>query len=330
MSFDNINNVNQQKSNLFKLILLTVLAYIVLIVSVFIPFIGIIGLALISIPSIKLMLEGRKWESILCALIGSFVLFFIDWTMPVFFFVFVICTALVYLYCFKRGKSPFFIITLNSILFIALIILYILAVSFARQENLIISFLNNYKTVINNFPADPLVKQYMQIMAISETQFKTLYEQSKNIFLMLPYLIPGLLLIYIFFSSLINYYWCASIFKKSSLILRSMPLFKTWDLPWYYVAGIITGLILIVIPYFNVSYNFILNAVGINLLIVFGAFYSVLGFSVAWGIFDKFNVALIWRVLIILLISFFLILIVVIPIMGILDVWINFRKLERH
>lgn len=330
MPFENINNINQPRSNLLKLILFTVLAYGVLIIVAFIPFIGILGLSLISVPSIKLMLEGRKWESMICALIGSSLLFFIDWTLPVFFTVLVIGTAYIYLYCFNKNKSPFQTIIINSLWFACLIILYVLAVSLARQENMIVSFMNNYRNVINNFPNDPLIKQYMQLMAISDTQFKTLYEQSKNIFIMLPYLVPSLLLMYIFIGSLINYYWCISIFKKSGIILKSIPQFKTWDLPWFYVSGIIIGLIFIIIPHFNPAYDFVFDAMGINCLIIFGLFYTVLGFSVLWGMFDKFNISLMWRVLIILAISFFLILIIIIPVMGVLDVWINFRKLERH
>lgn len=330
MPFDNINNINQPRSNLFKLIILTVLAYVALAISALIPFIGILGLSLISVPSIKLMLEGRKWESMICALIGSSLLFFIDWTLPVFFTILVVGTAYIYLYCFNRNKNPFRIVLINSLWFICLIILYVLVVSLARQENLVTGFINNYRDVVNNFPNDPLIKQYMQLMAISDTQFKALYEQSKNIFIMLPYLMPSLILMYVFIGSLVNYYWCISLFKKSGVVLKSIPQFKTWDLPWFYVSGIIIGLILVVIPHFNPVYDFVFDAVGINFLIIFGLFYTALGFSVLWGIFDKFNISSIWRVLIILIISFFLVLIVIIPVMGILDVWINFRKLERH
>ncbi|MHB1276304.1 MAG: DUF2232 domain-containing protein, partial [Candidatus Humimicrobiaceae bacterium] len=142
--------------------------------------------------------------------------------------------------------------------------------------------------------------------------------------------IPGLLLVYIFLGSLINYYWCVSIFKKRGLVLRSMPLFKVWDAPWYLVSGLIIGLVFIVVPHFNQVYDFAFDAAGINLLIMFGLLYTVLGFSVLWSMFDKLHTSTLWRVLIILMLSFFLILIIVIPIMGIIDVWANFRKLERH
>lgn len=330
MSFDNINNINQTRSNLFKLIIFTIFAYVILAFSMFIPFLGILGLALISIPAIKLMLEGRTWESIICATIGSLVLIFISWTLFVFFCVLLIGTAAIYLLCVKNNKNPFQVIIYNSILFITLLIIFIIVFSLAKQQNLVNSFMNNYSTLINKLPDDPFIKQYMQLMAINDAQFKSLFEQSKSTFMMLPYLIPGILLIYVFLGSLINYCWCLSIFKKSGLVLKSMPVFKTWDVPWYLVSGLIIGLIFVVIPHFNPVYDIAIDAVGINLLIIFGLLYTALGFSVLWNMFDKLHTTMLWRVLIILIMSFFVILIIVIPVMGIIDVWANFRKLERR
>ena len=330
MSFDNINDIDQTKSNLFKLIIFTVLAYIVLAFSFLVPFLGILGIALISIPAIKLMLEGRIWESIFCSIISSIVLIFFSWTLLLFFSVLLIGTAVIYLFCTKNNKNPFQIIIYNSILFIVLFILFIIVFSLAKHQNLVISFMNNYKDIINRLPNEPFIKQYMQIMAISDAQFKSLFEQSKSTLMMLPYLIPGIMLIYVFIGSIINYYWCLSIFKKSGLILKNMPLFKTWDAPWYLVAGFIIGLIFVVIPQFNPMYDLAFDAVGINLLIIFGLLYTVLGFSVLWSIFDKLHTAILWRILIILSISFFVVLIIVIPVIGIIDVWANFRKLDRR
>ena len=330
MPFDNINNINQSRSNLFRLILFTIFAYIVLAFSMFVPFLGIFGLALISIPAAALMLEGRIRDSIICAVAGSLILIFVSWTLYIFFGVLLIGTAVIYLFCFKNNKFPFQVIAYNGILFIVLFVLFIVIFSLVQQQNLAGSFISNYNAVINKLPDEPSVKQYMQLMAISDTQFKSLFEQSRSIFMMLPYLIPGLLLVYVFMGSLINYYWCVSIFKKRGLVLKSMPLFKAWDAPWYLVSGLIIGLVFVVVPHFNQVYDFAFDAAGINLLIVFGLLYTVLGFSVLWSMFDKLHTSALWRVLIILMLGFFLILIIVIPIMGIIDVWANFRKLERR
>jgi len=330
MPFDNINNINQSRSNLFRLILFTIFAYIILAFSIFVPFLGIFGLALISIPVITLMLEGRKVDSIICAVLGSLILIFISWPMSIFFCIVLLCTAVIYLFCFENNKNPFQIVAYNSILFIALLVLFVVVFSLVKQQNLAVNFISNYSNIVNKLPDEPFIKQYMQLMAISETQFKSLFEQSRGIFLMLPYLIPGMLVVYVFMGSLVNYYWCVSIFKKRGIVLKSMPLFKAWDIPWYMISGLIIGLVFVIIPSFNAAYDFAFYAAGINLLIVFGLLYTALGFSILWSIFDRLHTSTLWRVLIILMICFFLILIIVIPIMGIIDVWANFRKLERR
>lgn len=92
----------------------------------------------------------------------------------------------------------------------------------------------------------------------------------------------------------------------------------------------IAGLILVLIPNFNSGFDFYFDVVGANILIIFGLSYTVIGFAVLWGIFDNLKIAHLWRILIIIAISFSMVLLIIIPIMGILDIWINFRKLERH
>jgi len=330
LPFENLNNLNQQKSNFFRMLLLSILAFVTVIISMFIPMVLVVSLALITIPSVKLMLEGRIWESIFCSVIGSSILFFVDFTIPIFFMVLLVCTSFVYLYSFRSFKSPFKIIVLNSAVFILIIILYIFIVSLISQQNIIVEFLDGYKKIVNDLPNHPLIQRYTQLMGVSDDQVKQLFEQSKGFLNMLPYVVPSFIIFYIFASSLLNYYWSSLIFKKSGLLLKELPLFKTWDIHWYYVIGLIFGFIFVIIPDFNKSYDFVFDAIGINFLVVFGILYTVIGFAVLWGIFDRFKISISWRVLIIILISFFSVFLLIIPILGIIDIWFNFRKLERH
>ncbi len=330
LPFENLNNLNQQKSNFLRMILLSILAFVTLIISMFIPVVLVVSLAIITIPSVKLMLEGRMWESIFCSVIGSSVLFFVDFTIPVFFMILLVCTSFIYLYSFRSFKSPFKIIVLNSVAFIFIIILYILILSLITQQNIVVEFLDSYKKIIDDLPNNPLIQRYAQLMAISNDQVKQLFEQSRGFLNMFPYIVPSFVIFFIFASSLLNYYWSILIFKKSGLMLKELPLFKTWDIPWYYVIGLIIGLILVIIPDFNKSYDFVFDVIGINLLVVFGILYTIIGFAVLWGIFDRFKMPVSWRVLIIILVSFFSMFLIIIPILGIIDIWLNFRKLERH
>jgi hypothetical protein len=57
----------------------------------------------------------------------------------------------------------------------------------------------------------------------------------------------------------------------------------------------------------------------------------VLGISVLWGIFARFRLGLLIRVIIIVILWFFFaIAVIVFPLMGLIDIWANFRKLKRE
>ncbi|HHT79121.1 MAG TPA: DUF2232 domain-containing protein [Actinobacteria bacterium] len=328
--FENINNFNQPKSNLFKMLLFSVLAFAVLSISIFIPFIGIIGLALITIPSVRMMLEGRIWESILCSVLGSSVLFVFDIKTPFLFLALLISVSFIFRFCFLRNKGPFLTIALSGMVFIGLLIIYIVYITVFENPDFIPGFLIGYKEAVASLPKDPIVQGYMKTMSITSEQMELVLTQAGSYLNKIPYLIPSMVIFYIFLSAFISYYWSMIIFRKNGIVLRGIPLFKTWDMPWYLIFGFIAGLILVLIPNFNSGFDFYFDVVGANILIIFGLSYTVIGFAVLWGIFDNLKIAHLWRILIIIAISFSMVLLIIIPIMGILDIWINFRKLERH
>jgi hypothetical protein len=55
----------------------------------------------------------------------------------------------------------------------------------------------------------------------------------------------------------------------------------------------------------------------------------VLGTAVLWGVFEKFNVRVLIRVIIILVMFFLLGFGVFLPLLGLIDIWANLRKLAR-
>jgi Kef-type K+ transport system membrane component KefB len=117
--------------------------------------------------------------------------------------------------------------------------------------------------------------------------------------------------------------------KKYSLELDLLPSFKEWDLPWAWCWGVIAGIILIIVPSFNTGNSMFFYAIGSNLLIVFGSVYLVLGLSVLWGIFERFNLKNSMKIIIIAAIFLFFGLFIFLPVLGLADIWINFRRLKR-
>jgi hypothetical protein len=80
----------------------------------------------------------------------------------------------------------------------------------------------------------------------------------------------------------------------------------------------------------TLTVNTVLDIVGYNLIIIFGILYLALGISVLFGIFTRFKVGLVWKILIFAsLWFFFAFAFIVFPLMGLIDIWANFRKLKR-
>ena len=328
--FENINDSNRPRSNLFKMFLYSVMAFGLLAVTGFNPLLGIIGLALIIIPPVRLMLEGRIWESIFCSIAGSGILFFLDAKIPFLFMAFLIIVSFVFRYCHVNNKEPFLIIVFTGTAFIVLLLIFILSITFFLNPDFISGFLNSYRETIANLSEDPLIQTYIKVMAITPEQMQATLKQVSSFLNLVPYLVPGVLVFGIFSASFLGYYWSMIIFRKNGIVLKKLPLFKAWDLPWYFIAGLIVGLLLVLIPHSETGAGFLINIIGINLLIIFGLIYTFMGFAVLFGLFEKFKITLFWRILIILSIIFFMILLIIVPIIGILDAWINFRKLERR
>jgi len=74
-----------------------------------------------------------------------------------------------------------------------------------------------------------------------------------------------------------------------------------------------------------------IDILGYNLIIIFGMLYTVLGISVLWGIFVRFKTRFIIKVMIgIFLLFFFGFALIIFPVLGLIDIWANFRKLKRN
>jgi uncharacterized protein YybS (DUF2232 family) len=141
-------------------------------------------------------------------------------------------------------------------------------------------------------------------------------------------LLPAFGVVFLGIVSVINYYVSSIIFKRYNINIKQMPKLQYWDLEWYFCLGIIAGIILI-IPKFSTSLNNIIVISGYSLIIIFGILYLILGIAVIWGIFDRFNTQNSLRYIILALIVFIPGLMLLLPLLGLIDIWANFRKLNR-
>jgi len=324
-----INDLSASNIKKLNLVLLILVTSLILIATIFLPFFGFLWLALLPIPTALLLLSGRKRDSAICAVLGTAPLFFLNYMLAITVAASIVAVSFIYKIYIDRDKSTLFAVGNIFLAFLGIAILYILISSVLGGINVVSEFFKSYNGYIDNLQNDIVIKKYGSLIAMDEVQFNSAIKQSQKLLKFIPYLLPGIWIACCVCSSIINYFISSIVFKKQGINIKSSLAFKKWDIRWYYCWGIIIGLTLILIPNFNASLGMLVDVVGYNFLIVFGFLYSVVGVSVIWGIFDRFNVPIMWRIIIFIIFGMFVAFIFILPVIGLIDIWANFRKLDR-
>ena len=326
MSFDNLENTGTRKANLAVLMFFTFLA---LMVTYFLPFIGFISLAMLPVPCILLLLSGRKRDWLICAVAGVILLFLFNYVLAAMILVAIIAISFDYKYFFNKGRKTLLIVFTIFLIFTGAAILYVLIESLVVGNNLISEVSKVYNGYINNLPDDPIVKTYQGLFSAEAGQFGAVLKQTQSFLRFFPKLLPGIFCVFFGASSLINYITSTIILGRYDIKMNELPKFKEWDISWYWCWGIILAIILVIIPQMNSRYDILIDVTGYNLIIVFGSLYLVLGASTLWGIFERFKLTTFWRYFILFIIILTPGFILVLPVIGLVDIWANLRKLNR-
>jgi len=327
MSFDNLKNIKIERLNLAVLILFTFLS---LVFAAFIPFFGIIGIALVPIPATLLVLCGRIRDGIICAVIACLILIYPDYILAPVAAVLIIAVSFIYRNSIGKDKSKLFTIGSIFLIFCGVVLLYIALASAVSKDNFVSELFKNYNAYIDGIPNSGFITGYAGLLQVEQSQFDAILKQTQNILRFFPYITPGFLIVSFAFISVINYLATCAVLKRYNIYIKPFLSFKEWELPWYYCWGAILGLILVLIPFGGQNLNKIADIIGFNLVIIFGFLYLVLGVSVLWGILERFKVAFLWRICIFIILGlFFGPVILILPFLGLIDIWINFRRIKR-
>ncbi len=326
MSFDNLNQP-KRKLNLFLLALLT---FIAAAIAMMVPFIGLLGWALMPVPAILLILAERKRDAVICAVLGILVLLIFDVVLALVILAAILGIAFAYRRLGQEHAPPKRYIFYVSLILVGAGLAYIFLGSVVTQTNLIAQFIENYQAYVSELESDPLVAAYGSILGIDQEQIDQIIRQSRSMLLFIPYVMPGVWVAYMSFAALLNYAFSAWFGKRYEINLKKLPPLGAWDLPWYFVWGIIAGAICLLVPTFIEMDGTAFYALGANLIIIFGFAYFILGISVLWGLFARFKVPMLWRIVLLIVLNLFFGLILLIPLLGLLDIWINMRRLKRE
>ncbi len=334
MSFDNLSRIKTKKLNLGLLILFTFLA---LVFSFFVPGLGLLGVALLPIPTILLVMMGRVRDGIICATASCLVILALNYILAPVTIVLIISVAFIYRWAVEKNKTYWQVIGAVFSAFFAAIILYIILYSAFYRVNFLSEALSGYNEYIDGLMDDSFVEAYSSLMMFDRSQINEIISQTQDILRFIPRVLPGILVVSFGIISWLNYVFSVRIFKRYQIELKIPAPFIKWDLPWYYVWGVIIGLVLVLVPEMVsavdggiLTVNAVIDIVGYNLIIIFGFLYLALGISVLFGIFTRFKVGIVWRILIFASLWFFFgFALIVFPLLGLIDIWANLRKLKR-
>ena len=327
MSFDNLKNIKIERLNLA---LLTLFTFLSLFFAAFIPFFGIIGVALVPVPATLLVLCGRIRDGIICAVIACLILIYPDYILAPVAAVLIIVVSFIYRNSISKDKSKLFTISGIFLVFCGAALLYIILVSAIGRINFVSELFSRYNSYIDGMPTNQFISGYASLLSIDQSQFDLILKQTQNILRFIPYIAPGILIVSFVIVSVINYAATSAVLRRYNINIKPFLSFNELDLPWYYCWGAILGLVLVLVPSTGQNFDKLVNIIGFNLIIIFGLLYLVLGISVLWGILERFKVPFIWRISIFIMLGLFLgFAILILPFLGLIDIWVNFRRLKR-
>ena len=326
--FENLNNENEEskKANLLLMIFFTAIA---LAAMIFVPFAGFAGLAFLPVPATLLFLSNRYRDAIICAVAGVLILFVFNYVLAIMLLAVICAVAINYKYIISSNKKLSYGLLTIFASFAAALLLFLLIDSVILRQNVVRVMLTTYNGYVDNLNQDTLLKNYQSLFFSDSAQLSEAIGQTQGILKYIPVLVPGFAIVFFGLSAILNYCFSFMFLKKHNIKLEAMPLFKDWDLSWHYCWGVIAGIIFLIIPKFNPVYDGVIDAIGYNVTIIFGLLYMLLGTAVLWGLLDKFNVRVSVRVIILVVVFLFFGFGAVLPLVGLIDIWANFRKLGR-
>jgi len=335
MSFDNLNRVKTEKFNLALFILFTFLA---LICTMLIPGFGLIAAALLPIPATLLIITGRVRDGIICAVAACLILFLLNYMLALIAIVFIVSVAFSQKYAAEEKWSAGKTITVVFLILLGGTCLYVLLYLIFYGPAFFKDIAEGYNAYVEGIRDDPFISEYARLARIDSSQMDMAISQTQAMLRFTPGILPGVLIVSFSIISLVNYLFSFRIFKKYRIEIEPFVPFIKWDISWYFVWGIIIGLVLVLIPDIGNSIGGSSGAIdraadilGYNLIIIFGMLYMVLGVSVLRGLFVRFKTGLAIKVMIgIFLLFFFGFALIIFPVLGLIDIWANFRKLKRN
>ncbi|HXL04935.1 MAG TPA: YybS family protein [Bacillota bacterium] len=168
--------------------------------------------------------------------------------------------------------------------------------------------------------------QFYRGMGVAESEISRMETYLSQLMEAAKVILPASLFMVVVTVAGFNYLTARLILGKLGYKMVELKPFSKWRLSWHYGWGYVGGLSLVVAG--QVAAVPLVLKIGTNIVSVFGMIFLVQGLAVVWYFFDKYKLLPIARWLIIIFIILNPTLLQILSWAGVLDAWLDFRKLS--
>jgi uncharacterized protein YybS (DUF2232 family) len=168
--------------------------------------------------------------------------------------------------------------------------------------------------------------EFYRRMGIAEAEISRMEAYLSQITEAAKIVLPASLFMVVVTVAGFNYLVARLILSRLGYKMVELKPFSKWRLSWHYGWGYVAGLILASIG--QVAAVTLVSNIGTNVMSVFGMVFLVQGAAVAWYFFDKYKLLPVAKWLIMIFIVLNPTLLQILSWAGVLDAWLDFRKLS--
>lgn len=235
--------------------------------------------------------------------------------------------GLVFCYYFSK-KEKFYKIIMVGTIVVAISTLITIILSFLILGMSLTDFSTTFEET-----ADSVIEIYERtgMIKVLQEQGLSMKEIREEILAMattMGRLMPALMVTYGMTVAFISYFIIRKTLQKLNLPVTELPSFHHWQIPWYFVWGIILGLgLLLIADYIDWSIG---KTIGMNIIYLYLPILFVQGLSVVVFFYKKWNINVLLKVLILVIIVVNVPLaLMLLLILGLFDPLFNYRRLGQ-
>jgi uncharacterized protein YybS (DUF2232 family) len=163
---------------------------------------------------------------------------------------------------------------------------------------------------------------YREQAGVSGETWQALETTITDLRQIMPTVLPGLLVAGLLSTVWMNQALGNWLLRRKAAALAPWPGFVAWQLPDNLVWGVILGGLLLLLPLEAAQ------TIGLNLLIIWGVLYCIQGTAVLSGLFQRWALPQPVRVLLFVFVMIQSFGLMLLAILGLIDVWVDFRKIK--